>query len=91
MFLEPCPPSTVVGDLDFLAVNPVESQPGPNALLPAYQRLPILAPAVQQVAKSTPGAAYTNIERPELSINGADLIKTHFINQLLEDQRLIGK
>jgi hypothetical protein len=43
MFLEPCPPSTVVGDLDFLAVNPVESQPGPNALLPAYQRLPILA------------------------------------------------
>src|SRR5579864_492748 len=46
---------------------------------------------VQELAQAAPGAAHPDIKMPEQGIDSADLVKPHFVNQFLEDQRVIGK
>src|SRR5213078_2857023 len=47
--------------------------------------------AVQKLAQTAPGAAHADVEMPELCIHSADFVEAHLVNQLLEDQWIVGE
>src|ERR1051326_7150867 len=47
--------------------------------------------AVQELPKIATGATHADIECAEERVNSADLVEAHFVNELLEDERIIGE
>src|SRR5438270_7597448 len=45
----------------------------------------------QQLSDLRCGNANADVKRAEQGIDGADLVEAHLVNQLLEDQRIVGE
>src|SRR5712671_2776648 len=47
--------------------------------------------SAQQFSQLCCGAAHSYVELAEQRIDGADVVEAHLVDQLLEDERIVGK